>query len=250
MLPSARGLVREEIGITGGRVSLRCERRRTDLRLVGELEREPGDGERRLVDEGVVDALVAEESREDAPVGGESGERDPGVLSDAEHLPLVGGELGGGLVDGGEDGVGAGAEPDAGGALLDGLHGVLHLEQPPLGAPCGHVGVVLVAEHPRRSPSSSSVNLLDSTIPECAGGRASVGRVWGSLASRVRFWWQRGPSSSSSPRWDLGKKRKGWGPRGSGRKKRLCGWETGFFSSSEKGLCLYGPFEPLEFDWA
>jgi hypothetical protein len=50
---------------------------------------EPGDGERRLVD-GVVDALVEEEAREDAAVGGEAGERDPSVLSDAEHLPLVG----------------------------------------------------------------------------------------------------------------------------------------------------------------
>lgn len=118
----------------------------------------------------MVDALVAEEAREDASVGGEAGERDPGVLSDAEHLPLVGGELGGGLVDGGEDGVGPGPEPDAGGALLDGLHGVLHLEQPPLGAPCGHVGVVLVAEH-LRGGSLSSVDLLDSRTPESAVGR-------------------------------------------------------------------------------
>lgn len=37
-----------------------------DLQLVSE----PGDGERRLVDEGVVDALIAEEAREDATSAG------------------------------------------------------------------------------------------------------------------------------------------------------------------------------------
>lgn len=40
--------------------------RRMDLQLVSE----PGDGERRLVDEGVVDALIAEEAREDATSAG------------------------------------------------------------------------------------------------------------------------------------------------------------------------------------
>jgi hypothetical protein len=38
----------------------------------------------------VVDALVAEEAREDTAVGGEAGERDPSMLSDTELLPLVG----------------------------------------------------------------------------------------------------------------------------------------------------------------
>jgi len=120
----------------------------------------------------VVDALVPEEPREDAAVGGEPRQHDPGVVGDAEDLALVGGELGGGLVGGGEDGVGAGSEPHAGGALLDGLHGVLHLEEPPLRAPCRHVGVVLVAEHPR---SSSFLNLplrllVGSRIPSARAG--------------------------------------------------------------------------------
>lgn len=106
----------------------------------------------------MVDALVAEEAGEDAAVGGEAGERDPGVVGDAEDLALVGGELVGGLVGGGEDGVGGGAEADAGRALLHRLHGVLHLEQPPLRAPGGDIGVVLVPKHPR--PSSSSAPLL------------------------------------------------------------------------------------------
>jgi hypothetical protein len=171
--------------------SLRCDGDgRTDLRLVGEPEREPGDGERRLVDEGVVDALVAEEAREDAAVGCEAGERDPGVVGDAEHLPLVGGELGGGLVDGGEDGVGAGPEPHAGGALLDGLHGVLHLEEPPLGAPRGHVGVVLVAEH-RRDSFARLLGSMCAPVSE----RASERRVWGMSG---RFRWQRRARRPSS----------------------------------------------------
>ena len=50
----------------------------------------------------MVDALVAEEAGEDAAVGGEAGERDPDVVSDAEDLALVRGELVGGLVGGGE----------------------------------------------------------------------------------------------------------------------------------------------------
>jgi hypothetical protein len=57
------------------------------------------------------------------------------VLGDAKDLALVGGELGCGLVDGGEDSVGAGPEADTGGVLLDGLHGVLHLEEPPITNP-------------------------------------------------------------------------------------------------------------------
>ena len=104
----------------------------------------------------MVDALVAEEPGEDAAVGGEPRERDPRVVGDAEDLALVGGELGGGLVDGGKDDVGEGAEADAGGALLDGLHGILQLEEPPRGAPRRHVGVVLVPEHSRSSYSSTS----------------------------------------------------------------------------------------------
>lgn len=44
----------------------------------------------------------------------QAGERDPSVLSDAEHLSLIEGELGGELVDGDEDGLGAGTELDVG----------------------------------------------------------------------------------------------------------------------------------------
>jgi hypothetical protein len=84
---------------------------------------------------------------EDSAVSGEAGDGDADVVVSAEDLALVGGEFGGGLVDGGEDGVGRGAEADGGGALLDGLHGVLDLEKAAGGAPGGDVGVVLVAKH-------------------------------------------------------------------------------------------------------
>ena len=87
----------------------------TDLRLIGEAEREPGDGEGRVVDEGVVDALVAEEPGEDAAVGGEAREGDPRVVGDAEDLALVGGELVGGLV--------GGQRRTVGGARAQGLGG-------------------------------------------------------------------------------------------------------------------------------
>nr|ACL53314.1 unknown [Zea mays] len=52
------GLVREEIGITEGSAW-----RGTDLRLINEPKRKHGDGERCLIDKGVVDALVVEEAR-------------------------------------------------------------------------------------------------------------------------------------------------------------------------------------------
>lgn len=41
----------------------------------------------------LVDALVAEEAGEDAVVGGEAGERDPGVVGNAEGFALVVGEF-------------------------------------------------------------------------------------------------------------------------------------------------------------
>ena len=46
-----------------------------DLRLVGEEERDPRDGLRRIVKGGLGDELGAEEAREDLFVGGEPGQR-------------------------------------------------------------------------------------------------------------------------------------------------------------------------------
>lgn len=85
---------------------------------------------------------------EDTAVCGEAGDGDADMVVCSEDLALVGSEVGGSLVDGGEDGVRGGAEANGGGALLDGLHGVLHLEETPSWTPRRHISVVLVAKHP------------------------------------------------------------------------------------------------------
>lgn len=95
----------------------------------------------------MVDALVAEVAGKNTAVRGETGDGHADVVVNLEDLALMGGEVGGGLVDGGEDDVGGGAKADGGGPLLDGLHGVLHLEQTPRRAPSRHVRVVLVPKH-------------------------------------------------------------------------------------------------------
>ena len=106
-----RGSLRHELQTKSAEERTVAKRRRPAARrrrraapssseILGEAEREPGDGEGRVVDEGVVDALVAEEPGEDAAVGGEAREGDPRVVGDAEDLALVGGELVGGLVGG------------------------------------------------------------------------------------------------------------------------------------------------------
>ena len=108
---------------------------------------EASHGERRLIGEGVVDSLRSHITREDTAIGGEPSDRDAYVVIDFEDLLLVGGELGLGLVDAGEDDMGARSEPDGGGALLDCFHGVLHLEETACWAPCRHICVVLIPEH-------------------------------------------------------------------------------------------------------
>ena len=60
---------------------------------VGDVSDEPGDGERRLVDELVVEALVPHVAAEDAPVRDQARHRDADVVVDLEDLLLVGGEV-------------------------------------------------------------------------------------------------------------------------------------------------------------
>lgn len=113
------------------------------------MNNEAADGKRRFVGVVVVDAFGSHVAGENTAVGRETGNGDTDVVVDLEDLLLVGGELGIGLVDAGQHDVGLGSEPNRRRALLDGFHGVLHLEQPPGGAPCRHVRVVLVPEHLR-----------------------------------------------------------------------------------------------------
>lgn len=117
------------------------------LSLIGELNNKSADGKGRFVGVVVVDTFGSHVSGENTAVGGETGNGDADVVINLEDLLLVGRELGIGLVDAGQHNVGLGSEPYRRRALLHGLHGVLHLEQPPRGAPCRHIGVVLVSEH-------------------------------------------------------------------------------------------------------
>lgn len=125
----------------------------------------------------MVDALGAHVPGEDAAVGGEAGDGDADVVVDLEDLLLVGGELVVGLVDAGQDDVGPGSEADRGGALLHGLHGVLHLEEPPRGAPGGHVRVVLVPEH--GSESQGDEDAREDRRNARASSRSRCEMVWG-----------------------------------------------------------------------
>ena len=96
----------------------------------------------------MIDGFRSHVTREHTAIGGESSDGDTDVVIDFEDLPLVRRELRLGFIDGGEDDMGARSEPDCGGALLDGFHGVLYLEKTTGGTPCCHVCVVLVPEHP------------------------------------------------------------------------------------------------------
>mmetsp|Transcript_44677 Transcript_44677/g.95070 ORF Transcript_44677/g.95070 Transcript_44677/m.95070 type:complete len:295 (-) Transcript_44677:81-965(-) len=127
---------------------------------VGEVGREPPRGHGRAVDVLVVEALVPHPLGEGARVGGEAGDAHGDVIVDLEYLLLVGGQLGHGALERADDRVGVGAEGDARGSLLHGLHGVLHLEEAALRRPHRHVGIVHVAKHLGRSYVFLSIKLL------------------------------------------------------------------------------------------
>lgn len=95
----------------------------------------------------MIDGFRSHVTRQNTAVGGETSDSDTDVVIDFEDLPLVRRELGLGFIDRGEDYMGARSESDRGGALLDGFHGVLHLEKTTSGTPCCHICIVLVPEH-------------------------------------------------------------------------------------------------------
>ena len=76
-------------------------------------------------------------------------------------LLLIRGQVGGGPLQGHEDGVGLALEPDGGRALLHGLHGVLHLMQPPLRGPGGHIAVILISELKKQK---QKLDTLEKTV--------------------------------------------------------------------------------------
>lgn len=100
----------------------------TDLSLVSQLDNKAADRKRRLVSVTVVNTLGSHVPRQNTAVGGETGDSDADVVVDLEDLLLVRRELGVGLVNAAQDHVSLRSEPNCGGALLNGLHGVLHLK--------------------------------------------------------------------------------------------------------------------------
>lgn len=72
-----------------------------NLRLVSKAYDEAGDRQRRLVHKCVVDAFVAKVAGKNTTIGCETRDGNADVIVNLEYLFLIGGEVGGGLVDGG-----------------------------------------------------------------------------------------------------------------------------------------------------
>merc|ERR1740128_970146 len=85
-----------------------------------------------------------------ASISGEAGDGDSHMVINREDLLLVGGEVARGSLEGDQHGVSVGLQGHGGGTLLYGLHGVFNLMQTPLGAPNGHIAVILIPEHYRK----------------------------------------------------------------------------------------------------
>ena len=79
----------------------------------------------------------------------------------------MGGKFGDGAFEGADDGVGGGAEGDAGGSLFDRFHCVFDLEETAFGRPDCHICVILIAEH------------VDWLF--CGGRKMAMSSVW--------LWW-------------------------------------------------------------
>lgn len=90
--------------------------------------------------------LGAHPSTQSFGIGRQSGKGHAHVIVNGQNLLLVGGQLGGAALEGHQHGVMGVLESDRGRALLDGLHGVLHLMQTSLGRPSRHVAIVLITE--------------------------------------------------------------------------------------------------------
>ncbi len=94
---------------------------------IGQIGGESAGGHGRAVDVLVIEAFVSHPLGQRASVGGESGDADAEMVVDFENFLLVAGEFRDASLQRAEDGVGGGAQGDAGGALLDGFHGIFDL---------------------------------------------------------------------------------------------------------------------------
>ena len=77
-----------------------------DLRPVGQRAHQPAGGQATFINEAVRRALRAHRAQQRPAVADEARDGDAEVVVDLEDLRLVRGELGGGALEGGEDGVG------------------------------------------------------------------------------------------------------------------------------------------------
>ena len=118
-----------------------------DLGLVGDLPDEPANGERAVVDKGVVEALSPHVLAEDSGVGGEARDGNAHVGVDLEDLLLEGRQLGGVPLDDCHHRVRLALQPHTAAPLLHRLHRVLYLEQPPLRRPRRGISVIMITIH-------------------------------------------------------------------------------------------------------
>ena len=98
------------------------------LHLVPEVLDEPGDGEGGVVRVSAVHTLRPHPARDGPGVRSQTSDGDTDVIIQGEDLLLVRRQITGGSFQGHQHGVRVGLQPHGGGALLHGLHGVLHLQ--------------------------------------------------------------------------------------------------------------------------
>mmetsp|Transcript_18488 Transcript_18488/g.39564 ORF Transcript_18488/g.39564 Transcript_18488/m.39564 type:complete len:204 (+) Transcript_18488:249-860(+) len=114
------------------------------LRHVGNLQHQSTDHHGVVVDESVVQALVSHVLGQHTSVCCQPRDADAHVLVDLHDLLLVMSQLGLSLLVGGQDHVSVASKSQNGGSLLDGFHGVLHLQDAAARAPGDAVHVILL----------------------------------------------------------------------------------------------------------
>lgn len=125
------------------------------LHLVPDVHDQSGHRIDGVVRELVVQTFLAHIATQHAGISGDSGNRDAQMGVDRDDLLLVGGQLGGGSLQGDQHGMIASLQANGGRAQFHRFHGVFHLMEATLGAPDGHIAVVLVAKLCRTNKTNS-----------------------------------------------------------------------------------------------
>ncbi len=106
---------------------------------IGQFGGQSAGGHGRAVDVLVIETFVSHPLGQCASVGGESGNANAEMIVNFENFLLMTGEFRDASFECTEDGVGGGSQGDAGGALLDGFHGIFDLK-------CGTVYIYIYRE--------------------------------------------------------------------------------------------------------